>query len=108
MAAKFSVEEKSGSVHCIPIQVIQDQCDTVTAKLQSGTLSHLDLDTFRDQYGVLFPHLENMHEHFDSSSEDEVVGGYVVSKTWLLLFVAKSIGELEQTGYVDLAVRLHC
>ena len=104
MATKFFITEESGNIRCVPIQVIQQKCDAAVAGLQSGAVPYLHLDTFQKDYSAIFPDTKDVRDRFDGLYEAEVIGTYVISKTWISLFVAKSIGELEQVGRVDLAV----
>jgi hypothetical protein len=106
MATKFFVSEESGKIRCVPIQVIQQKCDTTTADLQSGTLPYLQLDKFQEGYSAIFPNANNAREHFASLSGVEIVGAFVISEKWVSLFVAKSIQELKQVGFVNLSVSI--
>jgi hypothetical protein len=103
-ATKFSISEESGNIRCVPVQVIQQKCDTTVADLQSGTAPYLHLDTFQKDFSAVFADAKDVRDHFDGLSDVEILGTHVISKTWLSLFVAKSVGELEQVGRVDLAV----
>jgi hypothetical protein len=107
MASKFFISEESGKIRCVPIQVIQQKCDTTTANLQSGTLPYLQLDKFQEGYSAIFPNVNNAREHFAGLSGVEIVGAFVISEKWVSLFVAKSIEELEQVGFVDLSVSIY-
>jgi hypothetical protein len=107
MASKFFVSEESGKIRCVPIQVIQQKCDTTTADLQSGTLPYLQLDKFQEGYSAIFPNANHAREHFVDLSGAEIVGAFVISEKWVSLFAAKSIQELEQVGFVDLSVSVY-
>jgi hypothetical protein len=107
MATKFFVSEESEKFRCVPIQVVQQKCNTTTADLQSGTLPYLQLDKFQEEYSAIFPSANNVREHFTGLSGVEIVGAFVISEKWVSLFVARSIGELEQVGSVDLSVSVY-